>query len=80
VPRRAGRRPPEGRSEVLAREAAACCLGATVEHCDDGTTDAMPDGLIRYEHDRTAALEVVGDHLPAYNASGPRCRSGGTDA
>lgn len=68
MPRRAGRRPEEGRGEVIAREVVARCLGATVERWDDGSRDAMPDGLIRYPDGATALLEVVGDHLPAYNA------------
>lgn len=68
MPRRAGRRPEEGRDEVIAREVVARCLGATVERYEDGTSDSMPDGLIRYPDGATAPLEVVGDHLPAYNA------------
>ena len=68
VPRRAGRRPKEGRGEVIAREVVAHYLGATIERYDDGTTDAMLDGLARYPDGATALPEVVGDHLPAYNA------------
>lgn len=62
------RRPAEGRGEVMAREVVARCLGATVERYDDGTRDGMPDGRIRYLDGTIAPLEVVGDHLPAYNA------------
>lgn len=63
------RRPPaEGRYEVMAREFLSRWLGATVERYDDGSSDAMPDGLIRYPDGATAPVEVVGDHLPAYRA------------
>lgn len=50
----------------MAREIVARCLGATVERHDDGTQNAMPDGLIRYSDGTTAPLEVVEDHAPAY--------------
>ncbi len=56
----------EARFERLAREVVSRSLGAVVERYDNGCADRMPDGLIRYADDRTAGLEVIGDHDEAY--------------
>lgn len=74
--RRAGPR-PEGPGEVLAREIVARCLGAVVERYDDGTRDAMPDGLIRHPDGTTAGLEVVGDQAAGVPRAADRAREAG---
>jgi hypothetical protein len=57
----------EGGDEQLARQIVETVLGVPVTRFDDGTLNSQVDALIHYP-DREAALEVVADHDPDYNA------------
>jgi len=53
--------PNERPDERLARHIVSTALGVPVDRYDDGTASAQPDAKIRYP-DRTAWLEIIGDH------------------
>ena len=53
--------------ERLARDIVSSVLGVPVTRFEDGTADSQVDALVHYS-DRIAALEVVADHEPAFNA------------
>jgi hypothetical protein len=53
--------------EELARQIVSTVLGVPVDRFEDGKANGQVDALIRYR-DSDAALEVVADHDPDYNA------------
>jgi hypothetical protein len=57
----------ESADEELARHIVSTVLDVPVKRFEDGTAPRQVDALVHYP-DCDAALEVVADHDPAYNA------------